>query len=292
MSNTNFPALIDSPTNPTATNLVTSPAHHTQHGFANDAIVALETKVGIDGSAVNTTIDYKLSGVTTGDKAVSKTGTETLTNKTLTSPTITNKTSTGTDAGAETLTHKTITDSTNTVTANSVRSATTVVNLDAATAPSNGQVLTATSSTTATWQTPGGLADYSCRVHNSSGNSVTTGLSALTWDTEDFDTDSMHSTSSNTSRITFTHAGKYMITGSIFFASTVNGVGVYILLNGTTYIAAGGGSSLSSTNPSSAACATTIYSASANDYVELVATINTGTLSTLTGSSFSAYHIA
>lgn len=44
------------------------------------------TKVGADSSAVNTTHDYKLSGVTGSDKAVSKTGTETLTNKIITSP--------------------------------------------------------------------------------------------------------------------------------------------------------------------------------------------------------------
>ena len=42
--------------------------------------------------------------------------------------------------------------------ANALRSATTRVDVSAATAPSNGQVLTATSSTAATWQTPSGSA--------------------------------------------------------------------------------------------------------------------------------------
>jgi hypothetical protein len=51
-------------------------------------INALGTKVGIDSSAVTTSHDFKLSGVTGTDKAVSKTGEETLTNKTLTSPII------------------------------------------------------------------------------------------------------------------------------------------------------------------------------------------------------------
>lgn len=58
------------------------------HELLKGELVAVATKVGIDSSGVNTTFDYKLSGVATGDKAVSKTGTETLTNKTLTSPTI------------------------------------------------------------------------------------------------------------------------------------------------------------------------------------------------------------
>lgn len=43
-------------------------------------------------------------------------------------------------------------------TANALRSATTRVSVSAATAPSSGQVLTATSSTTATWQTGGGAS--------------------------------------------------------------------------------------------------------------------------------------
>lgn len=51
-----------------------------------NAVVAVQTKVGVDSSAVTTSHDYKLSGITSSDKAVSKTGTETLTNKTLTSP--------------------------------------------------------------------------------------------------------------------------------------------------------------------------------------------------------------
>lgn len=84
-----------------------------------DAVEALEAKVGANSSAVTTSHDYKLSGVTGSDKAVSKTGTETLTNKTLTSPTITtpsisspvitNATTSGTNTGTETLSNKTLT---------------------------------------------------------------------------------------------------------------------------------------------------------------------------------------
>lgn len=85
----NFPTSLDSFTNPTATNYTNSPSLSGQQSDQNDAIEALEAKVGADGSAVTTSHDYKLSGVTGTDKAVSKTGTETLTNKTLTSPTLT-----------------------------------------------------------------------------------------------------------------------------------------------------------------------------------------------------------
>jgi hypothetical protein len=53
-----------------------------------EAVVALETKLGVNSSAVTTTHDYKLGEVTSTDKAVGKTATQTLTNKTLTSPVI------------------------------------------------------------------------------------------------------------------------------------------------------------------------------------------------------------
>lgn len=94
MSTTNYPTTIDAPVNPIATDTLASVDHAGQHTLENTAVVALETKVGVDGSAVTTTHDYKLSGVATGDKAVSKTGTEVLSNKTLTAP----KINTGSDA--------------------------------------------------------------------------------------------------------------------------------------------------------------------------------------------------
>lgn len=55
-------------------------------------------------------------------------------------------------ATAQSLTNKTITDSTNNVMAKSLKSATTTVDVSAATAPVTGQVLKATDSTHATWQ--------------------------------------------------------------------------------------------------------------------------------------------
>ena len=85
---TNFPTSLDTPTNPSAGNALNSPSHSSQHTNTNDAIVALEAKVGVNSSAVTTSHDYKLSEVTSTDKAVGKTTTQTLTNKTLTAPQI------------------------------------------------------------------------------------------------------------------------------------------------------------------------------------------------------------
>lgn len=57
---TNFPASLDSLTNPVAGDSLSSPSHAGQHTNANDAIEALQAKVGVDSSAVTTSIDYKL----------------------------------------------------------------------------------------------------------------------------------------------------------------------------------------------------------------------------------------
>ena len=84
----NFPTSLDSLTNPTSSNTLNLIGHALQHSNANDAIEALEAKVGANFSVVQTSHDFKLSGVASGDKAVSQTGVETLTNKTLTSPQI------------------------------------------------------------------------------------------------------------------------------------------------------------------------------------------------------------
>ena len=87
MSST-FPTTLDSFTDPTATSKLNSPDHAAQHANKNDALEKIEAKVGVDGSAVTTTHDYKLSGVATGDKAASLTAEETLLLKTLTTPVV------------------------------------------------------------------------------------------------------------------------------------------------------------------------------------------------------------
>lgn len=84
----NFPTSLDTLSNPSSGDTLSAVPHATQHADANDAIEALEAKVGINSSAVTTSHDYKLGEVTGTDKAVGKTATQTLTNKTLTSPII------------------------------------------------------------------------------------------------------------------------------------------------------------------------------------------------------------
>lgn len=57
---TNFPTSLDSITNPIGSNTLNSPSHSSQHTNANDAIEAIQAKVGADNSAVTTSLDYKV----------------------------------------------------------------------------------------------------------------------------------------------------------------------------------------------------------------------------------------
>lgn len=68
---TNFPTGLDALTNPTSTDTLNSPSHAGQHTDANDAIEALQSKVGVNGSAVTTSLDYKVGQLETN--SVSKT---------------------------------------------------------------------------------------------------------------------------------------------------------------------------------------------------------------------------
>lgn len=73
-------------------------------------------------------------------------------------------------AGAQTLTNKTLTSTTNNVTAKGLFSATTTVDVSAATAPTTGQALVATGASAATWQTISTSTLSAMNVANIFGN--------------------------------------------------------------------------------------------------------------------------
>jgi hypothetical protein len=58
---TNFPASLDTLTNPTSSDSLSSPSHSAQHANVNDAVEALQAKVGADSSAVTSSLDYKVA---------------------------------------------------------------------------------------------------------------------------------------------------------------------------------------------------------------------------------------
>jgi hypothetical protein len=62
---TNFPNSLDNLTNPASTDPTDAPSHSQQHTNANDAIEALEAKVGVNNSANTTTLDYRVKQLET-----------------------------------------------------------------------------------------------------------------------------------------------------------------------------------------------------------------------------------
>lgn len=62
-----FPTTLDVLTNPLSTDPPNNPSHSQQHADANDAIEALEAKVGINGSAVTSSLDYLLKNSSSSD---------------------------------------------------------------------------------------------------------------------------------------------------------------------------------------------------------------------------------
>ena len=58
---TNFPTSLDTLTNPTSSDSLSSPSHSAQHANVNDAVEALQAKVGADSSAVTSSLDYKVA---------------------------------------------------------------------------------------------------------------------------------------------------------------------------------------------------------------------------------------
>lgn len=55
---TNFPSSIDAFTNPTSADTLDNPPHDQQHADINDAMEAVQAKVGVDGSAVTSSLDF------------------------------------------------------------------------------------------------------------------------------------------------------------------------------------------------------------------------------------------
>lgn len=122
----------------------------------------------------------------------------------------------------------------------------------------------------------GGSIIPSARVYNNANISIPNNIAtALTFNSERWDTDGIHSTVTNTGRMTCVTPALYAIFGHIQFAANATGIrSIFIRLNGTTII----GSQLN--HQSSAAIAelsiATHYVLAVNDYVELMVYQNSG----------------
>lgn len=133
-----------------------------------------------------------------------------------------------------------------------------------------------------------GVDKASCRVFNSANQTIATAtITTLTFDSERWDSQAMHSTVSNTSRVTIpaSWGGQYHIGAHVAWAvgpSTTRGV--FIFLNATYHIT--GTAHPADTVLNASTSTSTLYGVVAGDYVEVQVYQATGAnLNTLSGSS-------
>lgn len=115
----------------------------------------------------------------------------------------------------------------------------------------------------------GGGYTEGARVYHNANQLIAVGVvTQLAMNQERYDTDDIHDTVTNNSRLTCKTEGKYVISGSITWAANPNGLrDVFLTLNGATYITAQLQPTASSgTTPQSIS---TVYDLAISDYVEL-----------------------
>lgn len=120
-----------------------------------------------------------------------------------------------------------------------------------------------------------GARAYNSAVQNLANNTAT----AVTFDTELFDTDTIHSTASNTSRFTVPSGkgGKWRFTTNIAFAANATGWrGIYLFKNGTTKIIGSAMRHLPTSGASTSCVTSVTIDLVATDYIEVYAIQTSG----------------
>ena len=136
-----------------------------------------------------------------------------------------------------------------------------------------------------------GTSHPHCRVYNSANISITTSgtAQAVTFDSERYDVANMHSTSSNTSRITVPTGGGgvYIVGGALSWTANATGVRqTRLQTNGTTIYLIAESATTTATSAMPLPVATAIAMV-AGDYVELIALQTSGgALNTLASSNY------
>lgn len=121
------------------------------------------------------------------------------------------------------------------------------------------------------------MANNSARVYNNANISIPDAtFTALTFNSERYDTGGLHSTSVNSGRLTCVTAGKYLITASVEFAANATGYRqIALAVNAVTLI----GGQLVPTSSGSVVTqltVTSLYHLAVNDYVVVLVGQNSG----------------
>lgn len=154
---------------------------------------------------------------------------------------------------------------------------------------SNGHTLVADSSETTglKWQAPAAAGFVGVSLYKSGAQSIANLTNAtITFDSENYDTDGFHSTLSNDQRITIPSGkgGKYLISGTMIWASNSTGQrAMKLLKNGTSYYEW----CEDDTNSSGilGLSGSIILNLVATDYIEMVASQNSGGTRTVDGGA-------
>lgn len=134
-----------------------------------------------------------------------------------------------------------------------------------------------------------------CRAFHNTTQTVASGTeTTIAFNSESYDTDTMHDNVTNNSRITIKTAGLYQVNWAIILSNRTDytNLGTYLRLNGTTVTVIGNSGPI----PGNAACSPQLigsgtYKFAVNDYVEVRANqTNTGAASsTVSGSGFNYF---
>lgn len=145
---------------------------------------------------------------------------------------------------------------------------------------SNNTVLTADSSTATglKWAAASASAFVGCSASKSATQSIANATyTAITFNTEDYDTDSIHDNSTNTTRFTVPtgKGGKWLISGVMTFASNATGFRfVRLYKNGTAFIVPSGVAPVN--GDTTQVAVSYIHTFAAGDYMEVFVYQNSG----------------
>jgi hypothetical protein len=120
---------------------------------------------------------------------------------------------------------------------------------------------------------------YGCRVTRASAQTIpTSSIQSINWDSEDYDTGTLHDVSTNNERLVLKAIGKWRITLHVAWDANATGARrISIRLNGSAAIAQVEQQAVSSSGEVTAMCVTTEWKATAiTDYVEARVWQNSG----------------